>query len=184
MGSAGRLVTRKFAYGLGGGNSGPRGRPRPAIRSEAICGAESGQAPDFGIFCATCTKRQFEICLFWRLILWKFRHNRPLSAGRIDACQVIKMHKNNAKSSAFCTKTWRFLYFLYKILGAKPPYFADLCFVKTKLYEFLPKLKVISRFALAISQFSVNSDTISCNFLTNSSFSSSFLAVFLEVSNL
>ena len=44
MGLVGRVVTRKFAYGLGGGNSGPRGRPRPAIRGEAICGAESGQA--------------------------------------------------------------------------------------------------------------------------------------------
>ena len=31
MGPAGRVVTRKFAYGLGGGNSGPHWRLRPAI---------------------------------------------------------------------------------------------------------------------------------------------------------
>ena len=64
MGPVGRLVTRKFAYGLGGGNSGPHWRLRPAIRGEAICGAKSGSGPDFGIFCADCTKRQIEICLF------------------------------------------------------------------------------------------------------------------------
>ena len=64
MGLVGRVVTEKFAYGLGGGNSGPRGRPRPAIRGEAICGAESGSGRDFGIFCAGRTKRQIEICLF------------------------------------------------------------------------------------------------------------------------
>ena len=109
---------------------------------------------------------------------------RPIIPQTALACQVVKMHKNNAKSSAFCTKTWRFTLFL----GHFRPFFGYfaffVCFVSTKLYEFSPKLNVISRFALAISQFSVNSATIPCNLAIKSSFSASFLVTFFEVSNL
>ena len=50
MDPAGRLATEKFAYGLGGGNSGPRGRPRPAIRTRAYAVQSRGRVEISGFF--------------------------------------------------------------------------------------------------------------------------------------
>ena len=54
MGPAGRVVTRKFAYGRVGGKTGLFDCVRPAIRGEAIWGAKPSES--FGN-CEKCTKR-------------------------------------------------------------------------------------------------------------------------------
>ena len=50
MGPVGRLATRKFAYGLGGGNSGPHWRLRPAIGYGAYAVQSRGRVESSGFF--------------------------------------------------------------------------------------------------------------------------------------
>ena len=129
------FVTKKFAYGLVNGNSGPHWRLRPAIGYGAYGVLHGPWVSGIVQNSQKIRKIKWKICEV--LLLTKFRPaayvlGRPIISQTALACQVVKMHKNNAKSSAFCTKTWRFPLFLcnfYNFWGISAPFLAILPFL-------------------------------------------------------